>query len=113
MFEVHDLRTQFEPHSTAKVRSCELKDDHGDTIKHEVQATEPLLRVNWCKGHLAQNDEPRDLANSFRGQAVQFDAPEAEKDPAGQKRHDFWPDLSWNRPAGHKVQSDPLMKEPG
>ena len=60
-----------------------------------------------------QADELRVRANSFNGQAVQLDAPEAEKEPAGQKEHDLWPDLSWNRPAGHRAHCDPSMKEPG
>ena len=63
--------------------------------------------------HVVQEDEPRELANWFRGQAVQLDAPAAEKKPAVQKGQDLWPDLSWNLPAVHRVQSEPSMYDPG
>ena len=63
--------------------------------------------------HEVQEDEPRELANWFRGHAVQLDAPAAEKKPAVQKGQDFWPDLSWNLPAVHGVQSEPSTNDPG
>ncbi len=85
LLEVHDLETQLTPHTSAKT----YKQGNRHIGKQEVQAMEPVLEVYWCDGHLVHDSEPRELAYSFRGQAVQLEAPAAEKKPAVQRPQDF------------------------